>query len=259
MAKETPLPFLTSEERAKKIQEWKAHARAYESREQGFRYTANRREGDPEDPIERLHDISFLREVIPELIRRKKPGELVRILDVGAGLGFFTEQIRDAFPEKVKVYSTGLSRAAVRRDLRDHGEGQGASRKLHRHDLKWRSVFELSDYEEFDLIVDTYGELYYAQRSDQDKVGSYPQQYFDHRLKPEEPAVIERYLRAVIKKLKPGGIASLYPLMFQIDNYRAIRVMLKKLEAEFPIVLEGDIKRGLVNLKNLLRIRKLRS
>lgn len=48
------------------------------------------------------------------MIDSKKGKEKIKILIIGAGVGIFSEQIRQAFGNKVKVYSTGLSKKAVK-------------------------------------------------------------------------------------------------------------------------------------------------
>lgn len=133
-----------------------------------------------------------MNEVIPSLILNKKQGK-VKILDVGAGVGFFTEQIRKKFPDEVEVFSTGLSKKSAR-DYRKSEKNVNFAKNLHPQDLKWRTILELSDFEEFDLIIDTFGEqanLIYKK----DAVKSF-----------------EKYLRAVLAKLKKGGWASIYPI-----------------------------------------------
>lgn len=132
--------------------------------------------------INRIHRVSFLNEIIPAILERKKregKKEKCRILDIGGGAGEFAKQIRDKFGERVEVFTTGLKKSTARIEAR---------RKLHKNDLKWRSVRQLSDFEEFDLILDTLGEFLYGTE-----------------YKPEK----ESYIMAVIKKLKPGGMASL--------------------------------------------------
>lgn len=144
--------------------------------------------------VDEAHGISFIEEVIPRLIKSKKKGEKVRILDVGAGAAFFSDKLRKAFPDDVKVFSTGLSKKnALEYRKLNRPEGE---EKLHPDDLKWHSILELSDFEEFDLITDTYGEFIYAVQN--------------AGLKLQDRAL--EYLNALIKKLKPGGLASIAPL-----------------------------------------------
>ena len=138
-----------------------------------------------------MHGVPLLGELIPELIK-KRGGAQVRILDVGAGAGFFTDEIRKTFGNKVKVFSTGLSKenAQAFRDIHLDPENS----KLHKDDLKWKSVVELSDFEEFDLIMDTFGEFTYML----DGIMGNDKKVFDR---------IEDYFRIIARKLKRGGVA----------------------------------------------------
>ncbi len=144
--------------------------------------------------IEDLHGESIIKEVIPRLLGDMKPGQKLKILDNGGGAGLFADQIREIFGDRVEVYSTGLSKQSAR----EYRKEKKLS-KLHENDLKWRSIQELSDYPEFGLIIDTYGEQYY--RSDQHM---------------EEPNLKEFYkhVEQVVKKLLPGGYATLAPVSF---------------------------------------------
>ena len=193
--------FLTPEEEQKKATEWEESSEANETiREVSnsfsevygpYDYIAYRVEGKTYLPGEKdiagLHGVSFINEVIPELLSNKKLGEKVKILDVGGGAGLYAKQIRKVFPNQVKVYTTGLSKRTARFKNPDQ----------HSDDLKWRSVRQLSRFEEFDLIIDTYGEAAYG-------VGR------PRRSDPEgDPPEMEQYLEAVIEKLNPGGIASI--------------------------------------------------
>jgi SAM-dependent methyltransferase len=148
-----------------------------------------------DDVISKIHGVPFIEKLIPDLIK-KRNGAQVRILDVGAGAGFFTEQIRNTFGNKVKVFSTGLSRDNAQY-FRDKYAKEGPS-PIHKDDLKWKSVVELSDFEEFDLIVDSFGEFTYMIEG----VYGKNEEIFKK---------IEKYLTVIARKLKPGGIAYIAP------------------------------------------------
>ena len=60
--------------------------------------------------VDTVHDTSFIRDVIPEMIKQKNSGEKVRVLDLGAGVGLYADQIRRTFHDQVIVYSTGISK-----------------------------------------------------------------------------------------------------------------------------------------------------
>lgn len=142
--------------------------------------------------ISLMHGVSIIEEVIPELLGNKKNGEQVRILDVGAGAGFFTDEIRRTFGNKVKVFSTGLSKEDAQRFRDTHLDTSNS--KLHNNDLKWKSIVELSDFEEFDLILDSFGEFTYMLEG---VVGD-DQEVFKR---------IEDYFRIIARKLNRGGVA----------------------------------------------------
>ncbi len=195
--------FLTKNEiKRKAISEWQPATWAREDNNKkpygnhnAFERIDNGKTEYGPDSISELHGISFIKEVIPELIAQRKGGR-VRILDVGTGAAFFPDQIRKEFGDKVEVYSTGLSKKTAR-DYREDNKPKG-EQKLHRNDLKWRSVLELSDFEEFDLILDTYGEMIYLKRPH-----SEPSTTTDD---------INDYLTVLIRKLRPGGLISISPV-----------------------------------------------
>jgi hypothetical protein len=80
--------------------------------------------------IDEVHKISFIKDVIPEFIKEKKNGEKVKILDIGGGFGFYADQIRSEFGEKVRVYTTGLIKNVAKKKTTALG------RKLHQDDFK---------------------------------------------------------------------------------------------------------------------------
>ncbi|EKD43116.1 MAG: hypothetical protein ACD_72C00449G0001 [uncultured bacterium] len=179
--------FLSGEQLADYANTWKEAATESESSanpDNIYGYPANRVD-TPESGFEitELHDEDFIKETIPSLIA-SNPNRKVKILDVGGGSARFAQQIRDAFGDKVEVFTTGLSKGAAKLERKT---------KLHKNDLKWRSVLQLTDFPEFDLIVDTFGE--YGNINDQ-----------------------LVYLSAVSSKLIAGGHASVVGFNFAIDD-----------------------------------------
>ncbi|GEM_PF-2646025 len=176
-------------------------------------------------PLEKLHGISILDD-IEKRVGMAPNGRKIRVLDVGAGVGAFTEQIREKFGDRIKVYSTGLSKAAAKKFRKKvNSENSGwnlngkISEELHPDDLKWRSVKQLSDFEEFDVIVDTVGEG-----------TSY--------LKDGEGEVrksLSEYLHIITRKLLPGGLAS---IVFMFDDDLAISIY--KLKEIIREIIEQD-------------------
>jgi hypothetical protein len=196
------------------------------------------------DDMTKLHQESFINDVIPKKIKENiKSNRKVRILSLGAGIGAYAEQIRQAFPEDVRVFTTGLNRRYVElaranlakyTDLKNPKESdlpesddqreyvlEKASmflkfknligdKPLTQDDFKWQSITQLKDFPEFDLIEDTYGEFLY-----------------DSNAKPE---LVENYLILVIKKLLPGGRASIVPVTFEEGSYNPIVDILERLK-----------------------------
>jgi SAM-dependent methyltransferase len=191
-------PFLNKDQLKKKAEHWKAAAQGQERSDWNeddagleYRYKVNRveRVTAPEVQwwtIDELHGQKFIEVVIPAILERKRSqGDHtpVTILDVGAGNTSYTQSLRTAFGDQVKVYSTGLRKATA--EFSSALSGQG---RLHQDDLKWRSTLQLSDYPEFDLIIDTVGEFTYGTPTEADR---------------------RKYIEAVMAKLKPGGQASI--------------------------------------------------
>ena len=184
--------------------------------------------------IRKLHDVSILEEVIPEIISRKKEGEKVKILDLGGGVGDFANQIRQKFGDRVKVFTTGLKKKTAKefkkeRFKESHRNPNGKVLNslpigLHPDDLKWRSILELSDYPEFDLIIDTFGEHRYSIPTSD----SY--RYF----------LVIDYLKSIAKKLNEKGQAYITPNWYikeviQQNDPNFIRNMRSELGIEITI------------------------
>ncbi len=213
--------LITKDRMKEKVDDWQFALAAQEK--VGLEYKFDRLDRG-ENSVSELHGVSFIRNVIPELIKTKKNGEKVRILDSGAGAAFFTDEIRKAFGDKVEVFSTGLSKEvalAHRKKNKPVGEHE-----LHPNDLKWYSILQLSDFEEFDLIIDTFGEYYYNV-----KQGGFNSD--------ENYADTLDHLTAVIKKLKPGGLASIVPTNALLDPSGVrFQSMLQQLEEQYGVTTE---------------------
>lgn len=165
-----------------------------------YQYNAERIEGVPNsfDPrlsddktsrIEAVHSQRFIFDVIPKLLAKKPEGQKkVRVLDVATGAGLWAQQVREHhFNGEVSVVSTGLSPGEARRYRKAKGLPP-----LHKDDFIAQSILQLNAEEEFDLIVETYGEFHY----------NLTRKIFD-------PEYLEAYLEMVVRKLNPGGIASI--------------------------------------------------
>jgi len=236
-------PFLGKAEYAGKAAGWEADASSMKDRTDyrtdfhGGGMILTPGEGQS---IRRLHNHSFTKEIIPKLLERKE-GKRLKILDVGGGRGKFAEEIRKKFGDRVDVYSTGLSKSAEKKqrwlefenNLREvnnkykyddfgYGEGErwlemdGGQRNspllVHKNDMKWSSILQLSKFEEFDLIADTYGEFFYTTNV-----------FANEKKDPNEMTGVDleamkRYLEVVCSKLMPGGLCSIAPFRFLQDT-----------------------------------------
>lgn len=152
--------------------------------------------------ISKAQELYFIRDIIPKMLERKRTQgekEYANILDVGGGIGLYAQQIRDNFgPEKVRVYTTGL-RKRLAKKVREKRGG-----RLDKDDLRWRSILQLRDFPEFDLILDTWGEFYYT--DDKNK---------------------QKYLDAVIKKLLPNGFACIAPIDLDVSAQERVTKFLE--------------------------------
>lgn len=171
---------------------------------------------DTEDPMELFHGESMINYVIPRLLEKKKKGETLKILDVGAGIATYSDVLRDKFRDnpfgvKIKIFSSGLSKTTAERYRRSLGMG-----KLNPNDIILQSITQMTDFPEFDLIIDTYGEFTSLQNEDE-----YKQKI---------------YFVALFAKLK--GYASLFPCFF-----KEIPAWLDALAREkgFRVVLKGRV------------------
>ncbi|HPV70900.1 MAG TPA: hypothetical protein PKY08_03360 [Candidatus Magasanikbacteria bacterium] len=165
----------------------------------GQKYQYDTSSLSPNEDIEYAHGISFLNQVIPEILERfakQDKKRKIKILDLGGGVGLFADQIRERFGEKVAVYTTSAfgSSEKTRKELVEKKKTATKNKeaKLHKLDAYKTSIGDFRDFPEFDLIIDTYGEMYYTQgnftNSDaQEKVG------------------FKEKIDMVIKKLQEGG------------------------------------------------------
>lgn len=141
----------------------------------------------PTDIAGDYHHRSLI-EVVQKLLSKH---DQIKILELGAGAGLTTDEIKATFPDdvkskKLKVFSTGIKKGIAKETRQNLG-----LKKLHCNDLRWRSIKELSDYPEFHLIYETYGELHYS---------------------AQRLAELEKSLILICKKLMPGGFASISTL-----------------------------------------------
>lgn len=215
----TAARFLTKEQRTAMVRDfWKPAGKSEklafkDKRHLGYRATRIESGGkqifnspvQDDYAIDKIHKFSFIEHIRKTLadwnkfpenhpMRKRK----FRVLDLGAGTCAYARQLREEFGNRVKVFTTGLSKAPaqglLRKALGDH------TAKLDKNDLNFRSVRELRDFPEFDLVIDTFGECCYINEG-------HANAYLPQRNLYDD---LENYFTAVISKLKPGGIASIH-------------------------------------------------
>lgn len=133
--------------------------------------------------------------------------------------------------------SRDLLLQSLSRDLSSNGTER---RMIHKNDAKWRSILELSDYPEFDLIFDSFGELLYSR-----EVSHRPD---DFRMN------FVKVFRAALKKLRPGG--KLYIASLRSNQIAYLEKEGGKLQEKYQFSLDwtfgedGESKRGVVITKS---------
>lgn len=158
--------------------------------------------------VNESHGVDFINEVIPQMMRKKKErgdNRKFKVLDLGCGLGFFNDQLRSVFGDDVEVYGTSLAKKDIRKRkikvVQEIKEGiipmaekdkntflSQINKKLNPNDAKWASILEMRNFPEFDLIIDTCGEMLYSGK------GFFPHESYSSDV-----------LKAAICKLLPGG------------------------------------------------------
>ncbi|MEI7510738.1 MAG: hypothetical protein WCJ84_01125 [Candidatus Peregrinibacteria bacterium] len=223
-------PFLTPEELKIRSEIWK---NASNHKEGGgiIAYPCTRYENYTgykplENSIDARHGERFLSETIPQMLETRNK---IKVLDIGGGMGLHAEQMRKIFGEDViRVFTTGLCKKPYREFRRKYAQTyanngffqEDISQKPHRDDLQWRSLSQLSDFPEFDIILDTYGEHMYACDTNE---------------------TFEQYFRMVAKKLLPGGHASISPLSSFPVEKKGQQFTLSHLIAEIGEKLEYEM------------------
>ena len=220
--------FIGEDELPYKVKEWRRQSSTDENRGEAgmYSYKATRIEGGQGEVLNSGYDIrsvhgeSFLGYIDQVLVRRELHGnsEKFVVFDIGGGAGLYAQQIRDRFGDKVRVYTSGLKKRTAEK-------AKGG--KLHKDDLKWRSVLQLKNFPEFDLILDTFGEKHYS---------SWLSNF---------PCNQERYFTAVINKLKFGGRASI--VAKYVPEFLA--EIKKFCEDNFAVDVEFDEKLGLIKIQ----------
>ena len=215
------------------------------SKDEEYAFTRHEDAPNKVTSIEEHHGEKFIPLIAKKIEQLREEGSQrkVHILDIGAGAGIYAEQLRRAFLKDIKVYTTGLSKKKAnlvrgriheqqQREQVDHSvdhpiDDQATESlenipwqiepKISKDDLKWRSVTQLTNYPEFDFIFDTSGEVLYSTLNND---------------------AINDYYHAVMKKLLPGGYASIAPMTVQegSDDFNKLQEMGREIGAEIRVM-----------------------
>lgn len=218
-------PIMPDEERHQAALEWQRQAEEYEG--SASKYGMFRTDGESNWPFEtdktinELHGMSFLEYIERRLGERSNSGKF-KVLDVGGGAGLFADQLKEKFGDDISVFTTGLKKSVAQEQREQSGKSS-----LPKEYLKWRSIRELQNFPEFDLITDTFGEFYYEAGGTPDPRKSEKPKNAEERLR--------KYLYAIVAKLDDEGMASCSPLppWLKAEPELAENI-LEELKSEFP-------------------------
>ncbi len=256
-AQEGAKPFITPEQRKKVfVPKWQEAVRVhYDPKELHYpvmecrlvdkNYNlGNRFENSEQETVNAIHGFDLLEEVIPRHIEQRNQSGMagkIRILDLGTGMAFVSDQIRTRWKDKVEVYGTNLmSKRQVKKKKEIYraiksGEipmsDEDRSRLLsqisenyHPNDNIVRSILEMKDFPEFDIIIDTCGEMYYS----------------GDGYRPDQTNTLQVFT-AAIKKLNPGGeffIGRVLDTFILNELFKKAKVI----ESKYPIELRQNPK-----------------
>ncbi len=201
------------------------------------------------------HGVDFINEVIPRMLGRLTEEGLnrkLRILDLGCGFGFFTDELRQRFGDCVDVIGTSVENP-VQKEIADAQKKaviEGVRAKTHKlsaactdvklqeqvhpNDAKFRSVLEMRQFPKFDLIIDTSGEFLYAGK------GFLPTDSYSDLM-----------LEAAIGKLAPKG--ELYVSRVHSRDLARIEALQRGQTADSPVQVvsmgKGDFQSAFVITK----------
>ncbi len=221
--------FLTPEDHRKMVTVWQSQSLKHE-RKYGeiYRYGVQRREENEIITnilflgVATIHGKSIYAEIEKRLAARQH-GHKIKVLDVGGGAGIYADNLCEKFQDNITVYTTGLRKG----NALQYRRTQKIQTPLRKTYLKWRSISELSNYPEFDIIIDTLGEFYYTTGD--------RQQIIQHLPKDKITPALEQYVYCAIAKLKDGGLLSVAPLSCWLQNHLDLLMsILEDLRKYFP-------------------------
>src|SRR3989339_1085691 len=224
-------------------------------------YQYDRTEGDEHTSrldVAALHEQSFIEYIRQRLSEKEFQNRKFRVLDMGGGAGLYADQLRTEFGDRIKVFTTGLRKKIAKNYRRNRN-----LKNLSKDDLKWRSILELKHQdeqghptEEFDLIVNTWGEFPYV--FEDSSTGLLNTDNLERKL--------NSFFGMIISKLHQGGLASIFPVSTQHSVY--VSKELEKLKSVYnfqytfvprPFMGSGIATRSSVRTRYCLKIKKLNS
>ncbi|HLC70263.1 MAG TPA: hypothetical protein VJH75_04440 [Patescibacteria group bacterium] len=220
--------------------------------------------------VSTIHGFDFIDGVIPEKkqeLQQRGIKRKIRICDIGSGLGLFCDQLKHYHGLDTKIFGTSLRRKGDRgrkKSSTDALDKMGLERSksrreeinkitdktINRESRLVESLAELHNFPEFDIMFDTFGELYYSALDDVENK------------KTDFPHFFEK-LKMALDKLMPGGTLYIGALgFFRLDRdkqdilYRTIWDNAENLEKKLNIKITfvSKTKQELINLvKNVLK------
>lgn len=162
------------------------------------------------ESLESIHHINFFDNIDQRLnrLREASAERPIRVLVLGGDVALFNDELRARYGRQVDVVGTTIETAysrirkrAIMQDLNDASKPRRLSDEtrqyllsvlnndIHPNDRKWRSIVQMRDFPEFDMIIDSYGEITYSAPVSEG----------------DDPTLFQLTMRAALAKLLPGG------------------------------------------------------
>jgi hypothetical protein len=205
-----------------------------------FQYNVSRIEKGDNMNLNNNYMVSPRKTLIPELIQAN-PNRKIKVIDLGTGNGEYMDSLRKSFSREAKFYSTGISKRTAKKSRQDQNLGP-----LHRNDLKWRSIEELDDRPEFDLIMSSFGELFYGTKPNPETTD----------IEKENPYKLATRLKKVMSKLNDGGILTIAPIKHRKAFRRLIQKIAELQGFDFEISFRKNYEGKMLNPAYQVIVRK---